>query len=306
MRFLLIDPFIDKNVVKSIFAMESQLPSLGLLYIGSVLEKEGHDVDLIDFCAEKFTEEKLKKKLKDTDVVGITVRTHGLKSVMKLCRIIKKLKPEITIIIGGPHCTLEPIKALKDTKADILVEGDGEFVIKEITKALQNKKPLDNIPGVHFWEKNKIKNGPPAKIIMDLDKIPFPARHLVKKYKYGYFEGGFSLNKGLVTSLTISRGCPYHCRFCVDNAITKKYRARSPENIIEEIRQIEKDYDFIYIMDDNFFVDVKKTERFLDLLIKERFNLKFSAAGIRIDMANKRLFKKMKYYRSWKFCVIDW
>jgi hypothetical protein len=61
MRFLLINPPMDYDVITREFSFEAYLPPLGLLYIASPLEKQGHNVKLIDFIAEKFTEKKIEK-----------------------------------------------------------------------------------------------------------------------------------------------------------------------------------------------------------------------------------------------------
>ena len=292
MKFLLINPFVDYSVIKEIFANEAQVPTLGLLYIASPLEKEGHDVEIIDFYAEKFSEKRLTQVLYGKDAVGITVRSQGKKSVETIIDLIKKTNPNMPIIIGGPHCTLDPIQAILDTKADICVEGDGEKVITKIAEALQGKIKLSEIPGIYYLENNNIMKGPPAEIIEDLDSLPFPARHLVEKYRYGDVQGDLKLGK--VTSIIMSRGCPYNCKFCANRAVTKKYRSRSAENIIKEIREIKQKYDFLDIIDDNFFVDIKRADKILDFLIEEKHNLKIGIYGVRVDAPDKNLFKKMK------------
>ena len=78
MKFLLINPYMDfqSKVVKETFAIESEIPPLGLLYLAGSLQKEGHDVEIVDFCIEKFTLERLNKSLNSCDAVGITTRTN--------------------------------------------------------------------------------------------------------------------------------------------------------------------------------------------------------------------------------------
>jgi len=269
--------------MRKIFAIESQNPPLGLLYLASSLEKNEHKVEIIDFCCEKFTEEKLKKAIENIDAVGLTVRSYGVNSVSYIIDFIKKQNENIITIVGGPHCTLDPEKALVDTHADICVEGDGEIALAKIVGSLVRNEELSNIPGVFYKKDEKIIRGPPAEVIMDLDSLPYPNRDLVYKYSYGAVQNDIKLGKGKVTEIMISRGCPYNCRFCTNKAITKKYRTRSAENVIEEIKLISKKYDFLFILDDNFFVDMKKSLKILDAIIEEKLDLEMAIAGIRVD-----------------------
>lgn len=293
MKFLLINPFTDYNIIKDIYASESEVPPLGLLYLAKVLEKEGHSVEIIDFCVEKFSKERLQKTLPSMDAVGITVRSYEIKSVFMISDLIKKTDYNIPIIVGGPHCTIQPQQALLETQADICVEGEAENIITKIADALEGEINLANIPGVYYKDKGLVKKGPPTEIIDDLDSIPFPARHLVNQYDYGTFQG-VSIYKGKVTSISTSRGCPFNCRFCTNPAITKIYRLRSAENVVEEIKEIEQKYDSIQIVDENFLVNKKRANRILDLIIKEKYDIELGIWGIRIDAADEYLFKKMK------------
>lgn len=294
MRFLLINPFIDTTVVKEIFAIKAEIPPLGLIYLASSLIENGHEAEIVDFCAEEYNDQKLMKKLVKIDAVGISVQSHSQGSAREIINLIKKLEPDIPVIIGGPHCTLEPEMSLIDLNADISVEGDGEIALVKIADSLEGNLPLKSIPGVFYKENGKVVHGPPAETIMNLDSLPFPARHLIEKYKYGELQGGYNPTHGKVTSIMISRGCPYNCAFCVNRAITKKYRVRSAENVICEIKEIAKKYDFLHIIDDNFFVNKKIANEILDFLIKEKHGLEIWISGVRVDVANKETFNKMK------------
>ncbi|MBN2603649.1 MAG: B12-binding domain-containing radical SAM protein [Candidatus Thermoplasmatota archaeon] len=199
------------------------------------------------------------------------------------------------MIIGGPHCTLFPRKSLEETQSDICIQGQGENIILEIKKALGNKISLSQIPGIYYRVGSEIKKGLPYKEVCDLDKYPFPARHLVNHYAYGIgYNHGFS--KGEFTSIVTSRGCPFSCRFCSRNSISmKKYSTRSTENILKEIREIKRlGYKYIAFVDDCFLSNKKQAKELFDAIIKENLNLKFYIAAARVDSADPDLYEKMK------------
>ena len=160
-------------------------PPLGLLYISKILKEDKNDVEVLDFAAESFSEEILTKSVKTADVVGMTVLSFSLQNSIEIIKLIKKLKPQIKVIIGGPHCTLFPKKALEKTQADISVQGEGEKVIINIKNAINGKIDFSEIPGIYYRDNKKIRKGAPPQLIKNIDTIPFPNRDLVKQYVYG-------------------------------------------------------------------------------------------------------------------------
>ncbi|MFH1013401.1 MAG: radical SAM protein [Thermoplasmatota archaeon] len=294
--YLLINPPMDYSLLRKEFSMEAYLPPLGLLYIAKQIEKRGQTVTVIDFVAEAFAEEKLQKLLEKTNVVCVTVTSQIASSAEKLVAFIKKTTPKIPVIIGGPHCTLQKQHALNEMNADISVMGDGEETIGEILDVFDNKKTLAEVHGIFYRDAGEIKAGLPGCEIEDLDQIHFPSRHLVQQYSYGkrQIAGVTFFAKGKITSMVTTRGCPFHCRFCVSRSIFKKYRSRSAENVIKEFEEIAKEYDSVFVVDDNFLFEKKRAEKIMDLLIEKQLNIEIWVAGIRVTDADANLFKKMK------------
>ncbi len=250
---------------------------------------------ILDFAAENFEEKKLKDAVLTADVVGITIVTSLLPSAIGIIKLIKKIKPQIKVIIGGPHCTLVPQEALKETQADICVQGDGEKVITSIKKAILGEISFSEIPGIYYRENNKIRKGPPLELIKDLDAIPFPTRDPIKKYNYGK-EYNPKIKKGEFTSIITSRGCPFKCKFCSRNSICMKtYRTRSVKNVLEEIKELHKGgYKYIAFVDDSFLCNKKKAHEIFDGIIREQLYIKIIIFGVRVDAADEELFQKMK------------
>ena len=199
------------------------------------------------------------------------------------------------MIIGGPHCTLFPEKALEETHADISVQGDGELIVTDIKKAINGELAFSDIPGIYYREDNKIKKGDELQLIKDLDSVPFPARHLITKNIYGA-QLNPKIKNGEFTSIITSRGCPYSCKFCSRKSVSmEKYRTRSTKNIVQELKEIQAEgYKYVAIVDDSFLSNKKQAYELLDEIIKEQLNLKFIITAARVDIAEKELFQKMK------------
>lgn len=259
------------------------------------MENEGDTVTLLDFSIESFDERTIRKNVASADAVGITVLSFALESVVNIVKIIKETKPQLPVIIGGPHCTLFPEKSLQEIQADISVQGDGEGIIHEIKKAMINQISFSEIPGIYYREDGQIKKGADVQFIQDLDSLPFPARHLVKKYTYGS-QFTPKIKNANYTSIVTSRGCPYACKFCSRNSVSmKKYRTRSIQNIVEELKEIQaKGFKYVAIVDDSFLSNKTQAHQLFDEIIKERLHLKFIITAARVDVAEKILFQKMR------------
>ena len=299
MKFLLIRTTnqIEETLKGLVFDILPEYPPLGLLYLGAVLEKEGHEVEIIDYLVDNISDEQLKNYLKSSDAVGMTVYTDNYDSNINIAKKIKNFEPEIPIILGGPHCSFHQEKSLRDVSAaDYSVMGDGEEAIVDLVKYFEGKKNLSEINGIFYRDKNQIKKGKPLKIIKDLDSLPFPARHLVEKYEYGKLNQLIAF-KQKFTSMTTGRGCPYRCRFCprYGNIIKEwGFRQRSAENVVKEILEINEKYGSVLIVDDNFLANEKRAHKIMDMLIENKTKIELMIEGARVDSADRKLYKKMK------------
>jgi len=294
MRFLLIH--VGDQVKRQSRLTFATSPPLGLLYLGAILEQDGHKVEILDYYIENVSREQLKNTLHSSDVVGITIYTYALKPAQDISKIVKELDPDIPLLIGGPHCIFHQKQSLSDfPDADISVVGEGEPVVLDLVKYLQGQKNLDDINGIYYRDNGSIRSGKPLQVIEDLDGVPFPARHLVEKYEYGELPFGYHMKK--MTTMITSRGCPFNCRFCsrYDNIISGfRFRQRSADNVLQEFEEISEKYSSISIVDDNFLVDTKRAHKIFDGIIKMGKEIEIGIHGARVDTAEKELYQKMK------------
>lgn len=272
--------------------------------------EDNHKVKVLDINAHRFRKEEVEEKIKNSkaEVFGIGGLITTYKYVKWLCEIIKKYHPDKKIIVGGSVATSIPKILLKNTKADIVVKGEGELTAPDLIKTLKQGKNLKNVKGIIFKHKNgKIFKNPPREPIKDLDTIPFPAWDLFPMNIYlknpigiinkNKWNDGSATNQDIPLSINISgtRGCPYQCIYCYHDFLGYGYRHRSPENIIKEFKILKKRYrvGYIHFVDDEFCLKKSFVEDFCRRLIKENLGIKWGCAG-RVNLADEKLYQLMK------------
>ncbi|MFC1698998.1 B12-binding domain-containing radical SAM protein [Candidatus Omnitrophota bacterium] len=265
---------------------ENLEPPLGIVYIAGVLEKNAKNVYLKDFEVEDFSESILAETLKkyNIDLVGVSFRTASYCSAKHFVNLAKKINRDLKIVIGGHHATAFPESALKDIECDIAVRGEGEYAFLDVVEALEKDKSLQEITGISFKDNGRILHNPGRKPIENLDLVPYPARHLLPVDKYT-----------IMTILT-SRGCPFSCIYCDKGVSGKKVNLRSPENVYQEILDIDKRFGKkrLYVVDDFFFLHKQRLNKLLDMMISnENLNISWICQA-RVDGVDEELLNKAK------------
>jgi len=292
MKVLLINPS-QKNVYGT--PMPQAYPPLGLLYIGAVLEKEGHTLKLIDMDNEVTEENDFNKQLLkfNPDVVCFTATTPTINNVKLIAKEVKQ-NLNIPIIIGGIHATIAPEDCLKSEHIDFAIKGEGELTISQLLKVLKNKK-FEEVDGLWYKENGKIKGNKDRDLIHDLDSLPFPARHLLKNPNA--YVPPDALHKP-VASIMTTRGCAGRCTYCCTKQIYGlSLRTRSVTNILDEIDHCIKEYGIkeIHILDDNFVYNKKRVLEFCDEVKKRYYKIHFEFAnGLRADNTDIEVFKALR------------
>lgn len=275
-------------------ASSSESYPLALGYMGAVLEKEGHEVEVFNSIHENW--EKIKPniidiiKSKNPDIVGISSMTNNRGSAFELARLAKEISPKIKVILGGVHPTLMTKQILENFPLDFIVVGEGEETIVELVKAIKKKAKLSRIKkikGIAFKHDGKVIVTAPRPFIKNLDHIPFP--------KHSYFKENIVKNKAAY--LITSRGCPYRCKFCTSSVHWgRMMRQRSVKNVIKEIKLIKKEFPYvkkIYFNDDEFILNEKWVKNFCNSFLKEKINLEWDCIG-RVNSINEEIVKLMK------------
>jgi radical SAM superfamily enzyme YgiQ (UPF0313 family) len=297
MNVLLINPPIENmittNIPEFVDIERGYYPPLGIMYLAACAERcAEHKIEILDMIVEEMSYERLEDEIRRRrpDVVGITTTTFTLIDSIIVAKMVKRIDKGIKVVFGGPHAHIYPQETINIPEVDFLILGEGEITFTQFLQKVDNPKELKKVKGVVFKHGNRIVNTGLAGFIEDLDSLPFPARHLTP-YKNYY---SLIAKRSPITTMLTSRGCPYRCLFCHRPHMGKKFRARSPENVVEEMEEcIEMGIREILFYDDTFNVD---QQRVLDIcnLIKERGLDVCWDIRARIDRVNREILTALK------------
>ena len=166
------------------------------------------------------------------DVVALTMRSFDYNMDIKIAKRLKSLKPEVTIVVGGVHTSIDPAFCQGVPEYDYIIGAEGEISFVNLLRALDAGQAFPRyVVGEH----------------PDLDQLPFIDREL---YPYHVtinlpnYEGVF---KPPMVTMICSRGCPFRCTFCHPHSkvhFGPKVRYRSPDNVMQELQQLHDRYAF--------------------------------------------------------------
>ena len=278
----------DSNVYEGFKRPNIKNLPLGLAYIASQLEKDGHNVVVIDPIADNLGYDIFLNKIIESkpEILGTSATTPIITNALKIIKDIKLIDNSIYTVIGGPHISATPKWTLINHKEylDFVVYGEGEQSISELVNRLSTDKDFTEVKGIGYLKNNEVIINSKRDLIYNLDNIPFPARHLFNIDKY-VNEIRFDKTKSPHISLTSSRGCIGRCTFCgSDTTWGHGVRFRSPENIIQEIKYCHYKFNsnnFIFV-DDTFTTNRSHIIEICDRITQLPFDIRIFCSS-RVD-----------------------
>lgn len=276
------------------------LEPLGILYLAAMIERHNYGVKILDAFVEGYGIDEILAYIKEAKpkTVGISSLTSDATITVKLCQRIKEKFPDIFLILGNLHPSIYPNYFIEEGKADMIVHGEGEYTIIKILDAIKNKGSFSGILGITYRNGKEIINTGLPELIMDLDDLPMPARHLVDMDRYQwpfYFFPPVWRNKPkFIRGMISSRGCPIGCTFCAVHA-GRKPRFQSAKKLFNEFMELVVKYkaDYIFFFDPLFIARHDRLAEFSELLIKNRVNIPWSCEA-HVNYINKDILKLIK------------
>jgi len=270
--------FIEAKSPGSHIFSFTALPRLGSILLGTILKRKGYNVKVFieDIAPTAWN------LLDDADMVCISAITPTTNRAFQIAERFRKRG--VPVAIGGPHSTFLPDEGLK--YADYVIRGEGEETLVELIEHIEGNKPLNSIKGLSFKnDSGEAVHNPKRLLLKDLNASPIPDFNLVYKWE-----------KSKVVPVATSRGCPFGCKFCsVIPMFGRKYRFKSIERILDEIRSAQPKKSHVFFIDDNFTANKQRTKELLRAMIENNIRIQWSAQ-VRTDVAKDpellRLMKK--------------
>lgn len=276
-------------------------------YAAALLEQKGFYATIIDAFMDRLSEnETIEKTVNSSpDVVLILPFDYTRETPVEISQnLASNLRSGIPgALIGMAGSMSEDFlkeSILPASAFDFAIVGEYELPILDIAQALSKGQPIDSVFGMLFRKNGGTTFTGPAKMIEDLDDLPFPAWHLIDFQKYVFIPHRYRYSP--FYPLLASRGCPFACRTCKEARLAKitHFRLRSVANVIEEIRFAKKVYGAkeIQFSDATFGLQREWVLKLCEAMVQENLNIPWSAL-CRVDTVDLQMLKAMAKAGCW-------
>jgi anaerobic magnesium-protoporphyrin IX monomethyl ester cyclase len=292
-RVVLINP--ARHFIANEHGLGYLIP-LGLVCIGGPLVDAGFTVKLIDHDLYGWSYPRLIQEVSDFKadyiLLGHSGSTAAHKTVIKTIKSIHEKLPHIRVVYGGVYPSYaDRVVMAECEEIDAIVRGEGEETILGLLRTWEQTNDLRYADGVTWRNGEEIVVNRSRMPIKNLDEYR-PGWELVDWPRYSMF--GFKQAAGL----QFSRGCTLTCVYCGQWMFWKKWRHRSPENVVEQLKILAKQYGvkIVWFADENFAAGRDVAKRILELIVEAdlglSLNLNMTAADVVRDADLIPLYKR--------------
>jgi anaerobic magnesium-protoporphyrin IX monomethyl ester cyclase len=248
------------------------MPNLGIASLGANIDTS-HEVFIIDLIRKRRT---LRRYVTRTllkirpHIVGLSAMTWQFGTCLKMVRLIKKLLPDVRIVIGGYHATLmyAEIGSLPEARRiDFMIRGEGEEAFRRLVNALDGRDTLEDIPSLSYRRGNTFVHNPRGDLL-DLSRLKPPIRDK-RRLTWGYH-----LMDRSVEVIETSRGCTRTCNFCsIRHMYGQAFRPFPLDRILADIDTIyyQKKCRRIFVSDDNMVLSPERVIELCEAIIARRY-----------------------------------
>ncbi|MCG3175920.1 MAG: Anaerobic magnesium-protoporphyrin IX monomethyl ester cyclase [Candidatus Omnitrophica bacterium] len=282
--------------VEGMTAQPNRAP-LDLAYMAAMLERDGRTCKITDYAAEPGGWERVRRDIADfkPDLLLVSVTTPTLKNDLAACRIAKEIDPAILTVAKGAHFTAKDDEVLlANPELDLVIRGESEHAVTEIASGAD----YASILGLAYRKDGKVARNAdrPYIEVDDLDKLPFPARHLINNALYTAPDTGEA-----ITMINTGRGCPHQCIYCaVTIASGYKLKVRTPRSIVDEIQECVQKHGIrnFFFRADTFTWDERWVVDLCGMIRERGLDIRWGCNS-RVDTISEKRLEAMKSAGCW-------
>ncbi len=274
LKVLLVNPILIEN-------QPPRIISFGIAYIAQQLISCGYDVEILDIDANRYPKKEVLRRIERSscDIVGIGSLVTAYPYLFWLIPEIRKLKPNIKIILGGGIATAIPARCIERFGVDYVIIGEGEITIIDLMRTLNEGGDIHEVDGIAFRNNTGLKFTRPRQLMPSLENVPhvntelFPMEKLLK-------------NNNSDFQIHVQRGCPNSCTFCFNcfRVVSNKVRYRPVENVIDEIESVRHRLPirYFYLSGECVLMNKKWILAFCRELVERKMGIKYRVTS-RLD-----------------------
>ncbi len=282
-------------------------PPLCLLSVATKLKEKNIDFDILDNRVFSYSTDQILNLTKQYPIIAISsspldqVQTYFLDHrhtiFSQLVNAIKERFPEKQIIVCGAHGSVRPDFVLRETKADMIVKGEYEFQLPELIECILSGEDAEKLPNLVIRKENDISYTKEDCSSMHPEEwcdniIDYSLVQTDDYYGYQYINNTH-LKKMNWSVVQATRGCPYECIFCY-NFYTKKVRYKKIENLIIELKQMEKiGVKEFFFIDQTFTINREYIQNLCKAIIDNNIHLQWTCET-RIELVDRTTLVSMK------------
>ncbi|WP_432822447.1 B12-binding domain-containing radical SAM protein [Trichloromonas sp.] len=226
---------------------------LGLLALSAVLQEARIEHRVLDLLSlpgageprglDRFVTETAAHLVElEYDIYGFSTASRSLPEVLRICEYLKARKPQVLILLGGPHASIVAGEILAHFPfVDAVIRGEGEIALPRFLAVAQQRGGWDEVPNLSFRRGEEIVENSHMAKPADLDRLPVPAY------------GNYPLSPQNLTPVDVGRGCPFPCTYCSTSLFwERKPRTKSPQRVLQELVHLQEDFgcrEFIFDLD---------------------------------------------------------
>jgi len=219
------------------------------------------------------------------DVVGLSVMTFQRKTAKKIIDLIRVLKPNVRIAVGGydPSLATDAYTGNSSGVVDFIVRGEGEITFRELVRAIEEERGFDHIAGLSY------RSGDRFYHTLDRPVNGLESGEIKPPNRDARVLEGYTILGRQVDVIETSRGCTYDCSFCsIIEMRGRNFFTYTFDRVIADIRDA---YDHgaraIFIVDDNVVLNVKRFEALCQAIIDAGLNdIDYTVQAMTSSIAN--------------------